>query len=306
MDGRLNFSIITNMPIGIIRPMRNLAGTFDLGYDSLGKTLIEWVNDTMRCGRDCLMFCTYHWSKGDKHRGCFGHNYDVEEARSDAFDLMSKLDRNFGNRSVVYPILVGIETDEDSLVLHGHRGRSLDVVENLDCDPSIRKEMIRQLYPDMSEGMLASLAHVVEGNVAHIKELRQTPRSLGDIVHSEDIMCVGRGFDSLHWLNRALIIGPYSYDLSKPIESAAKILWDNLQASNGKELSAREVLLMTTGIHEKDNIYQMRFAEEKALSLRRLAESVIKATYPELHSRLQILSGTVDIDSLLFKPLDGI
>jgi hypothetical protein len=62
----------------------------------------------------------YHFSKGDPHRGCAGHGYDTCAARSFAFDLQGQIERVFGtNHHAVHPIVVGIETDEDSLVFHG-------------------------------------------------------------------------------------------------------------------------------------------------------------------------------------------
>ena len=71
-------------------------------------------------GHCCLPLVTYHFSKGDPHRGCAGHGYDTAAARAGAVSLVNQIERVFGaSHACVYPIVVGIETDEDSLVLHG-------------------------------------------------------------------------------------------------------------------------------------------------------------------------------------------
>jgi hypothetical protein len=68
MDGRLNLPVMTQTPVGIIQPLRNLGGVFDLGWPFLGEVVTDWVMYSMARGRDCIIFVTYHWSNGDKHR----------------------------------------------------------------------------------------------------------------------------------------------------------------------------------------------------------------------------------------------
>ncbi|NWF73057.1 MAG: hypothetical protein HXY51_08495, partial [Nitrospirae bacterium] len=43
MDGRLNLSVATNTPPGIIEPIRNLGGRFDLGWPHFGEVITEQV-----------------------------------------------------------------------------------------------------------------------------------------------------------------------------------------------------------------------------------------------------------------------
>ena len=47
--------------------------------------------------------------------------------------------------------------------------------------------------------------------------------------HSEQVIAVGRGFDWLHVINKALIVGPFSVDWSSEVVTAAKIVLSNLK-----------------------------------------------------------------------------
>lgn len=67
--------------MGIMQPYRNLGGRFDLGWPHLCEVLSEHVTSVVREGRRMLMMSSYHFSKGDPHRGCAGFNYDTEAAR---------------------------------------------------------------------------------------------------------------------------------------------------------------------------------------------------------------------------------
>ncbi len=76
MDGRINLSVATSTPAGIVLPFRSLGGRFDLGWPHFGEVLADHVAGMVRQGRRTLALITYHYSKGDPHRGCAGFNYD--------------------------------------------------------------------------------------------------------------------------------------------------------------------------------------------------------------------------------------
>ena len=79
-------------------------------------------------GRRVLILVTYHHSRGDRSRGCSGFDFDLEAARSSAFAFRRQLESVFGtDHQIVYPIVIGIETDEDALTLHGDRGTAIDL-----------------------------------------------------------------------------------------------------------------------------------------------------------------------------------
>lgn len=96
MDGRLNFSVMTKIQPGIVTPWRNLGGRFDLGWPYFSHLMLDWVDRNVGEGRNCLILITYHFSKGDIHRGCRGFNYDVEASKEYIFNLKDQFDNVFG------------------------------------------------------------------------------------------------------------------------------------------------------------------------------------------------------------------
>ena len=184
-------------------------------------------------GRRTLALITYHYSKGDTHRGCAGFKYDTDAARSHTFEIKRQMEAVFGSgHSTVYPLVCGFETDEDALVLHGIGGEVLDLSTiSATIQDALPAELAR-LYPDMPDQMRQDLLPLVQGNIAHIARVRESNREL-EIEHTEHhewMIGVGRGFDWLHMPNLALIIGPYSPDLADPIRKAAGIIEANMQS----------------------------------------------------------------------------
>ena len=87
MDGRVNIPVVTNTPIGILMPFRNLGGKFDLGWPHLGEVLAHHVQRMVSSGRRVLFLITYHFSKGDPHRGCAGFKYDTAAAMAHTYEI---------------------------------------------------------------------------------------------------------------------------------------------------------------------------------------------------------------------------
>lgn len=305
MDGRLLLPGITKTPIGIIDPFRNLGGKFDLGWPFFGYLVGSTVDYAIKKGRDVLILVTYHFSKGDKNRGCAGHGYDTEAAMIASQKLVKQLDAVFGGfpHETVYPILVGIETDEDALIFHGHKGELLNLakVEVLPNE-QIKSELTR-LYPDMKERIVNDLVPLVKGNLDHIHEVRITKRPITDMDHKEQILAIGRGFDWLHMPNRALIVGPYSYDLTDPISKAAGILLANFDA--GRIPKDGGALIMTSAAYRDNAGSEKNIAKEKARSLFELTMTTIERAQPRLlkEYRIETLIGTVDSDTRYFEKI---
>jgi len=61
MDGRINLSVDTHTPAGIIQPFRNLGGMFDLGWPHLGEVLANYVHTVVSRGQRVLLLITYHY-----------------------------------------------------------------------------------------------------------------------------------------------------------------------------------------------------------------------------------------------------
>ena len=299
MDGRLNLAIMSNTPPGIIQPYRNIAGKFDIGWPYFGELMEDWVNYSMGMGRDCLILVTHHWAKGDQHRGCRGFEYNTEAASLYTHELKAQIERVFGQAHiVVYPIRLGIETDEDAFVLYGNNGAQLELATLGQIAQEDLRQKVQALYPDMKPQIVNDLLPILIGNLAHIASVREERRPIEEAHHQEQIVAVGRGFDWLHLPNRALIIGPYTYDLAQPVATAAGILLSNL--NEGRVPSDEGFVLMTSAAYREEAGPQRFRAIEKTLSLAQFSEETIRREVPQLRERLAILSGIVNLNTRRF------
>lgn len=282
MDGRINIPIATNTPSGIIQPFRNLGGMFNLGWPHLGETLVDVVGKVVAAGRRTLVVITYHYSKGDIHRGCAGFNYDTAAARRHAYEIKAEVETIFGTgHATVYPLVCGFETDEDAIIVHGSNGGLLNMAELADADREGLPQRLAALLPDMPGQVRADLLPLLLGNLDHIAEVRQHARSL-DIEHREWMICIGRGFDWLHMPNLALIIGPYSPDLADPIRKAAGIIESNMRAGR---IPDDGFLLLASAPYDEIGVDQAR-AMLKARFMSEFAAEVIRAGHPALAGKM--------------------
>lgn len=290
MDGRINISVATRTPPGIIQPFRNLGGMFDLGWPHLGEVLSSYVGRVVASGRRVLLLITYHFSRGAPHRGCTGFGYDTDRAIAHTHVIKHQAEHIFGARhGTVYPIVCGFETDEDALILHGTNGEALDVSLLEPGDgPSLAPRMAA-LFPDMPEQMHSDILPLLLGNREHIQTVRRTPRSL-DIEHREWMICLGRGFDFLHTPNVALIVGPYSPDLSDPIRKAASIIEDNMRAGR---IPRDGFLLLASVPYDEIGVDRAR-AELKSFFLSKFAAGVIRSEFPELGEKMFTHTAVLD------------
>ncbi len=290
MDGRINLPVNTHTPSGIIQPFRNLGGMFDLGWPHLSEVLTNYVHGVICHGQRVLLLITYHYSKGEKHRGCAGFNYDTQAARAYTYTIKKQVEHVFGaEHGTVYPIVCGFETDEEALVLHGSHGEMLDVSQfPLDEKESLRPR-IREMFPDMHSQVLHDLAPLVFGNMERIAELRKVERTL-DIEHHEWMICIGRGFDFLHMPNLALIVGPYSPNLDDPIERAAGIIDANMRAGR---IPDDGFLLLASVPYQELGVDRAR-AELKSRFLSKFAADVIHAKHPHLAHKMHMRTAVLD------------
>lgn len=302
MDGRLNLSVMTKIPVGIIQPYRNIGGKFDFGWPYFGTLLRKWVEYSMSKGRDCLVLVTYHYSRGDTHRGCAGCGYDVKVGKELTNNLVHDLENAFGN-DVFYPIQVGIETDDEALILHGN-GQTLDLgIESSMTEHEIFQKL-EVLYPGMKKQVIADFVPLLLGNQKHIQEIRESHRPIEEASHKEQILAIGRGFNWLHLPNRALIIGPYSFDLGQPIELAAKLLLSNIK--EGRIPEEEGVVLMTSAVYGSKADLEYHQAIFKSRAFARFALEIITTRVPELvpYMKLEPLVGVVDYNTLEFSRIE--
>ncbi|SFN59558.1 hypothetical protein [Marinobacter pelagius] len=282
MDGRIHLPYATQTPLGVIHPFRNLGGIFELGWPYLGDLLADTVQEAVKQGRRALVIITYHFSRGHRERGCAGFDCDTNEARAHAFRIRDQLETLFGrDHQTVYPLVCGFETDEDALILHGRHERTLDLAHApLDRIDTVDAE-IAALCPDMPAPVQRDLLPLVQGNIRHIHKIRQSDREL-DIEHREWVICLGRGFDFLHAPNLALIIGPYSPDLSHPIRQAAGIIQNNMDSGR---IPDDGFLLLSSAPYTEPGPQKAR-AVLKSDFLGDFAAGVIQEAFPQLASKM--------------------
>lgn len=294
MDGRINIPVATGTPVGILMPFRNLGGRFDLGWPHLGEVLTQYVMDRVHEGRQVLFLVTYHFSRGDHHRGCAGFGYDQQAAFEHTQAIHRQISTIFGaGHGTVYPLICGFETDEDALILHGADRQTLDVgALGQDALADLRARLA-VLLPDMPVRIRDDLLPLLEGNLRHVVQVRaqasQGERLL-DIEHREWMICLGRGFDFLHTPNLALIIGPYSPDLSEPIARAAGLIEANMVSGR---IPDDGFLLLSSVPYESMGVDRAR-AELKASFLSRFAQQVIAQTYPGVAEKMIAKTAVLD------------
>ncbi|KKQ39900.1 MAG: hypothetical protein US58_C0026G0006 [Candidatus Magasanikbacteria bacterium GW2011_GWA2_37_8] len=281
MDGRIHIPYATKTPMGIILPIRNIGGMFDMGWPYLGEVLYNTVNNSVESSQKVLMLITYHFSKGDKHRGCAGFHYDCEASKKHVAELKKQIEYVFGhNHQTVYPVICGFETDEDAMILHGENNEILDLAEQKNTSEEFWTNKLRMMYPDMPDRILRDLVPLATGNIEHIAEIRNSHRNLDlDTVHREWIICVGRGFDFLHVPNIALIIGPYSPDIGGPITDAVGIIKSNMT----KGMIPKDGFLLLASAPYSEIGVDMARAELKSRFLGDYASEVIKKHHPDMY-----------------------
>lgn len=136
MDGRINLPVATETPVGILQPVRNVGAKFSMGWKPLYDKVKGWLEYSISKNRNCLVLATYHFSKTDTHLGCAGHGYDTDAAIRNAEELKKEIDEvfGFGPSSPINTIVVGFNTDDDSLIVHSMDGKSKfdisELVEN--------------------------------------------------------------------------------------------------------------------------------------------------------------------------------
>lgn len=301
MDGRLNISLYTETPPGILQPFRNIGGRFDLGWPFFQELLRDGVNFSIAKGRECLVMSSYHFSKGAHCRGCAGFGYDTEAAKVEAFKIQEQFCRAAGGATVISPaaygLVIGLETDEESLIFHGAHGEELRVAELAEGTSEMDiRILLERLYPTMSTSMLHDVLPLVKGNIRHIAKVRQSDKEPVDFEHREQVIAVGRGFDWLHLPNTALIIGPYSLDWPENVRVAGTIVQGNLTA--GRIPKESGVLLLISALHRtEEGAFGAALKKEKVRYMLEESMKALREGVPELIPHIKVISGVVDANT---------
>jgi hypothetical protein len=202
----------------------------------------------------------------------------------------------------VLPIVCGIETDLEALVLHGEDVNTvIDLAKIKQSSQLELEELLYSLYPTMPERIVRDLIPLVRGNIKHIAEIRASNRPIEDAEHKEWVLGVGRGFDWLHAINTAFIVGPFDPNLSVAIETAAKLLKGNIDEGR---VDPNGIVLMTSAAFRDEAGPEYHLAREKALFLSEFAQNIIRDKVPDLVPHLQILTGFTDLDTRKFEVIE--
>lgn len=246
MDGRINLPLICNVPLGILQPYRNIGGKFSLGDVGLRSIVRKSIENARKEGRRSMILCTYHFSKGDHHRGCAGHGHDTKAAMRGAIRLKREFEIAYGeNNQYVTAFLIGIETDNDALVFCRSGEEQFSMEDHAYASDEEIRRILFETYSGRSREILKDLLPLALGNRDHVAKILENGRPVAELVHGENIIAVGRGFPWLHLPNRALIIGPFgSFDSSwrDAVVVAGNIVLKNF--SENKHLGKDGALLL--------------------------------------------------------------
>jgi hypothetical protein len=302
MDGRVHLPLMTRTPVGLIRPFRNIGGIFDLGWPALRERVDELRGYALARGRHMLCLATYHFSAGDPHRGCAGHAYDTEKAVGAAASLVDQLNFFFECDPLrqVYAIMVGVETDCETLVFHGKDGRTVSMGDHALSDEATLLRVIKDLYPGMPEQVAADLLPLLIGNAAHAAALCLQPKVGVELQHRERTLAVGSGFDWLHKINYALIINDTDPQLDRSIATAASIIKSNRDAGRINKESA--VFFASVSYFDEN---QKHGAVMNARYLTRLGLEAIRDAHPDLEGFFRPLTAVMHWDTRQLEVIDS-
>lgn len=302
MDGRINLPLICNIPVGILHPFRNIGGKFSLGDLGLRSVVQESIEDARREGRRTMILCTYHYSKGDHHRGCAGHKYDTDSAMKGAMKLKQEFEKAYGaENQYVSAFVIGIETDNDSLIFFRNGKEQFSMEEYARASDDAIREKLFAVYEGRSREMIEDLLPLALGNRDHVAKILENGRPVAELVHGENIIALGQGFPWLHLPNRALIIGPFgSFDSSwrEAVTVAGSIVEKNFESS--KELGKEGALLMISAPYWD--------IEERGLAVvgAEFHADVARAALAPFAERLRLhtLIGVTNMKTMKFEVLD--
>ena len=158
-------------PARNLSPFRSMGGRFKIGSPNYAPYVRNFYDYTLRAMEktSCpggLVIVTYHYSDGDTLRGCTGFNYDTKAARAYTAKLVEDYNRVYGSLHKVEHILhMGIETDRESFVFHGHiLGVVINIADTLAWSVEKLRAEMRGMYPEMPEVIFNDLMPFAIGN----------------------------------------------------------------------------------------------------------------------------------------------
>ncbi len=289
MDGRIHMPSLTGAPIGMIKPLRAMGGRFEAFWPSFLGRVRAWVDRALSHGARAAMMVSYHHSDSELHLGCSGWAYDTAAARAHATRLADELAWVFGD--ALSTVVLGIETDNDVLTLHGERdisGRALIGADEGDVLAALEAGL-----PGIPPDVRRDLAPLMLGNARRVAELARAPRTRAELGHHERVLAVGQGFDWLAQENTALVVDDADPAFAEAVRVAAGILAKNLERAGdgGAATILVSVPYAAPGIDRRQ-------AVARARGLLRFAEQMVAEAEPTLAASGRWLS----LASVLWEP----
>ena len=214
--------------------------------------------------------------------------------------LQSQLERAYhGLPHDFFPIVVGIETDEDALIIHDGEKQPIELAK-LPANITEREvyAMLSKLHVSMPPQMRADLLPLLMGNIRHIAKIRECSRPIIEMTHGEWVVGLGgaSAFDFLHVPNTAVIVGQYNPNLGKVVEQAYKVIKSHWKP--GKvflSVAAASYGKTSTGV-----IYEQHVMEDVRY-YKRLLWEVAHKSFPELLDHTYFVRILVDAETQKMK-----
>ena len=233
-DGRLAHfvSYILRLPYSMVRRKAHAGALFDVS-----ESVRNWVFTEHLRFREAkpnaadkptryLKIGSYHFSKSDPHhQGCAAHGSDDAKAAQAALDKLNEfkqaIENRFGCGAAVDFVLLGVNTDDDSLKVHipDEYGR-IDLARFVDTHElyhhtmnftaeQARKEIESQLSlqrrrtrNDQAGNLRKVLAWLIERNISQIDYVHQYEKGCySDKGHAERFIGIGSGFEEVQLRN---------------------------------------------------------------------------------------------------------
>ena len=292
MDGRSSLEEVVKIQKGILIPFRNVGCRFDLSWPYFQEMVLKLVGYAINCSRNVVVIITYHYSEGEPSRGCKGFGFDTEAAIAEVMALREQYLTLFGGW--VLPVIWGIETDSDALILHGAENERVRVDPSmLLCPDDDIFVMLSRLYPSASKTVIKDLIPLIKGNIAYQNEISAKGKDLSELNHAEEVIAIGWRFDSLTQKNKVLTVGPFdSQGIDKAIVTAVDLLRENIAK---KRIEGDELLLMTSMPFRDETGPEKTGAAFTANHFAKRGLKVIQKYAPELISVFKILVLTTNM-----------
>lgn len=234
-DGRLAHfvSYVLRLPYSLARRKAHAGALFDISESVRNWVFIEhsrFREDVPNPATEptrYLKMAVYHFSKADpSHQGCAAHGSDDQKAAEAALtklkDFRQAIDNRFGCGSTVETILIGINTDDDSLKVHvpNENGRiCLDrYIETADLYSDTKNMSVEdaksfienaidscntlRLSTKPRQGVKTLLAWFIGNNFSQIEYVNNYEKGCyDDIGHAERFIGIGSGFEEVQLRN---------------------------------------------------------------------------------------------------------